>query len=862
MNPYFKVLEAKGSHLSKASLLSEEHLLNITDFGAGPSHSPIENTKAINEAIEAAATKGGTVVVPQGRYSVYTMRLQSHVNLFLEEGAILQAAKTEIRHSYETQEGEGGNYDEPEVSLYVGLQDHGHSYFANSMFYGADLENVMIYGKGLLDGTRLKENGERDNVLLGGDPLEPLRRDQAGHQGEWFGNKMIALVRCKNVVLADFSILGGGHFAILATCIDQLLIQDLLVDTTRDALDVDCCQNVTVVRSTFNSLTDDAIVLKASFGGGIFMPIKNVLVEDCMVCGYDMGSVLDGSFSTDKLVATDRCGPTARVKLGTESTCGYEQVTVRRIQFRRSRGFALEAVDGSDLKHILFEDSVMEDVSSSPIFIKAGDRGRFPVTGKSKHCDFPWKEGEPCVRLDQQGWVLPDLEEYATYPVRRYTPSYRRNQKVTVDGLSFFDIVNEQEPFRLNPENCTEEMSMEEKRLRGNGVGSDHIARVSHIHIRNIQVKNADPRYPIELMGLMDSPLENVLLENLQVEYRGGLGMKEAVEQRQVNSNWEYRYNGKSERTVQSLPWLVNTFFLKHEGLLPRVQWDPTENKWEDAPFLVPELPEVYPEPSNWGILPAYGLYARHVKGLYLENIVIGYQVEDGRHPVVLDDIEGGRLSRLQLDAAKGVEEVVLVKNHCKRPTHLEYLPDQPYQLTEVKDVVIEDSLSLKRVELFAPAPGTPRDNLYSYPTVATAETEYRFALDTEDYPLPETVYRPFFHPIRDQEVVFGEELVFEIVARQPAYEVSSMETSGMIYNEAAAGKEVSLEGSKEAMSLQVKGLPEGASCKVEDFVPGQGLIFRWKPTKEQVRELPYEVTFLAVDKIAPVRKTLKIKVM
>ena len=64
--------------------------------------------------------------------------------------------------------------------------------------------------------------------------------------------------------------------------VENMLVEDVLVDTTRDALDVDCCQNVTIRNSTFNSLTDDALVMKASYGAGKFMPLKNVLIEDCL----------------------------------------------------------------------------------------------------------------------------------------------------------------------------------------------------------------------------------------------------------------------------------------------------------------------------------------------------------------------------------------------------------------------------------------------------------------------------------------------------------------------------------------------------------------------------------------------------
>ena len=72
---------------------------------------------------------------------------------------------------------------------------------------------------------------------------------------------------------------------------------------------------------------------------------------------------------------------------------------------------------------------------------------------------------------------------------------------------------------------------------------------------------------------------------------------------------------------------------LKDEGLLPRADWNEEKCCWEDSPYNVPELPAVYPEPSNWGILPAYGLYARHIDGLKLdeyEEPLPGEKIEEG----------------------------------------------------------------------------------------------------------------------------------------------------------------------------------------------------------------------------------------
>ena len=280
------VKTATGASLLAADL-EKTQKYDITAYGAVSGGDPVKNTEAVNQAFaQAAQNGGGTVSVPAGDYKVYTIRLRSGVNLCLEKGCVLRAAKTDIRHSYEKQEGEGGNYDKPEVNLYAGIQDHGHTYYANSMIYGADISDVMIYGEGLIDGSCF-EDGFRSYVLLGGDPKMPKLRNEpgVGSDGEWFGNKAISLLRCKNVVLKGFKLVIGGHFAIIAQGVENMLVEDVLVDTTRDALDVDCCQNVTIRNSTFNSLTDDALVMKASYGAGKFMPLKNVLIEDCRVCG-------------------------------------------------------------------------------------------------------------------------------------------------------------------------------------------------------------------------------------------------------------------------------------------------------------------------------------------------------------------------------------------------------------------------------------------------------------------------------------------------------------------------------------------------------------------------------------------------
>lgn len=875
---YTKIKEATGASI-RPSHLKKELCFPITNFGAVPDGSPKENTTAFNEAIrKAAAVGGGTVVVPKGTFLTYTIFLQSNVNLYLEEGAVVAAAKTEIKNAHDPQTGECGNYGEPEVNPYVGLQDHGHSYFANSLIYGADLENIMIYGKGLFTGGRLdSETGILEYVLQGGDPFEPLNRQEKGHRGAWFGNKGIALVRCKNIVFEDFSITIGGHFAIITEGCENLYVNNVLVDTTRDAFDIDCCKNVTVLHTTCNSLTDDGLCLKASFGAGIFMPTENVLIEDCIVSGYDAGSVYAGKYTRDKLVAEDRCGPTGRVKFGTESTCGYHQVTIRRVTFDRSRGFAMEAVDCSSLTDVIFEDCVLDNVSSSPIFLRAGDRGRFPVTGIHKEEAFPQKED---VRLDNANWVLPNLPQYHSYPPKRYTPHYNRTRTVTVDGCSFFEIIDEADPAACNPVNLTDDIAKKDCPLYANAVGSSELAAVENVCIRNVKITNADPRYPILLMGMTDSHLKNIVLENIEVEYRGGLTMEHAVEQRQLNTDWKFSQFHAKEH-VQSLPWLVNTFFLKNEGLLPRVDFCPDLNSWKQDPYNIPELPEVYPEPSNWGILPAYGLFVKHVDNLTLKNIKISCKVPDYRHVCVFDDAKDILIDGLEADCSTELAPIVKLTDTYRRHTNAENVPEQPYFTTTVEHLELTRPLVLHRFQqncglsapksedtmiadadaavacsgdiaeilISAPAPGTPSDSLYPYPTVPCSTTGYQYAVATDDYPLPLTVHRPFIQPVGVQHCKVSEAFSLQLTVRNPATDISEEAYTGIIYNEAPKRLHYSVKGSNVTLHLSCEGLPDGAV-----FLPDRQL-FQWTPAVTQIGE--HIVSFFVNDGILPEKLTV-----
>jgi hypothetical protein len=221
---------------------------------------------------------------------------------------------------------------------------------------------VTLEGEGLIDGT---------DVLTRGEP-------KRGYTGPTTANKALALRDCHHVVIRGLRFLKCGHFALLLTGVDDLLIDAVTCDTNRDGFDIDCCERVTVRNCRVNTMNDDAIVLKCSYALGCEKPTEHVLIEDCEVSGYDIITLMDGTRTTHTEKAPDGDGPTGRIKLGTESNGGFRHITIRQCTFNHCRGLALETVDGAEMKDIRVSHLTMNDICNSPIYIRLGDRMRAP----------------------------------------------------------------------------------------------------------------------------------------------------------------------------------------------------------------------------------------------------------------------------------------------------------------------------------------------------------------------------------------------------------------------------------------------------------------------------------------------------
>lgn len=333
--------------------------IDVRDFGAKGDGTTIDSP-AINKAIEHAASRGGgTVWFPAGTWASYTIRLKSNITLHLDNGATILAAPA-------PQDGRGG-YDlaEPMDPAISSFQDYGHSHWANSLIWGEGLHDIAITGQGLIWGKGLGRGDGKDNWLK--DPTGPGT-----------ANKAIALKNCRNVTLCDFKILEGGWFALLATGVDNLTIDNLLVDTNRDGFDIDCCKNVRVSNCTVNSPWDDAICPKSSYALGEPRVTENLTIVNCLVTGnYQVGSVLDGSWKKmPPEFAKDIHG---RIKFGTETNGGFRNITIANCIFEDSRGLAFQTVDGGMVEDVAVSNLTMRGIINAPFFLRLGKRMRGPA---------------------------------------------------------------------------------------------------------------------------------------------------------------------------------------------------------------------------------------------------------------------------------------------------------------------------------------------------------------------------------------------------------------------------------------------------------------------------------------------------
>jgi hypothetical protein len=106
------------------------------------------------------------------------------------------------------------------------------------------------------------------------------------------------------------------------------------------------------------------------------------------------------------------------------------------------------------------------------------------------------------------------------------------------------------------------------------------------------------------ISGLPGHPIENLTLSNIRIRFRGG---------------------GTAEQAVRRIP----------------------------------EEPTKYPELDMFGVLPAYGLFCRHVENLRLERVDLGFDKQDHRPSIVCQDVTDLSIVDLRTESTPSTQALV-----------------------------------------------------------------------------------------------------------------------------------------------------------------------------------------------------------
>jgi polygalacturonase len=449
---------------------------NVRRYGAKGDGKALDHI-SINKAIEACAKAGGgTVQLPAGKYLCGSIRLKSNINLYLDAGAVIVGAPQEMNA-----------YDASEPFPFAAFQDGGHTYFHNSLIWGENLVNVSITGTGMIDGGGLVRDDGPQNyingyVYLSKKKVEPYPGPLPDISTVRLGNKAIALKLCRNVLIRDITIFHGGHFAILATGVDGLTIDNVTIDTNRDGIDIDCCRNVTVSNCRINSPTDDALCPKSSYALGRNIITENLTITNCQVSGFKEGTLLDGTMQP----APDGNG-NGRIKLGTEANGGFRNITISNCTFRSCRGLALEQVDGGIMENITISNIAMFDVPIYAIYITTGRRNRGPNVTTNSSAKNILISNVVATGVDQKNGII-------------------------ITGI-------EEQPI--------ENLRLENIRLVLNGGGTKEQAKATYIELDTAypEPRGITPSYGIFARHVNDLELANIRLTSLKPDERPAISL-------------------------------------------------------------------------------------------------------------------------------------------------------------------------------------------------------------------------------------------------------------------------------------------------------------------------------------------------
>ena len=290
------------------------HDHNILDFGASVTGSALDNANAIQSAINCAAEAGGgTVIIPAGRYLTASLRLYSHVRLYVSAGAVLLGSE-----NYDHYEFSSVAY--PSVDM-IGIPYAAENAYWCAMIYAENAEDIEICGTGTIDGQGM------DHQYFPNPDDPHLRRPL-----------MLFFDRCSNIRVSGVTLKDPAVYAFFGSRSNTIILENLRVFSMQtengDGLDFNGCSDV-IIRGCIVASGDDAISLKTTYPD---IPCRNILISNCILravwSGFRMGTESSGDMKdiilSDCIIEDCSDG----IKIQDCSTGLYENIRIHGISMR------------------------------------------------------------------------------------------------------------------------------------------------------------------------------------------------------------------------------------------------------------------------------------------------------------------------------------------------------------------------------------------------------------------------------------------------------------------------------------------------------------------------------------------------
>ena len=281
----------------------------ITDFGASVRATAARNQKAINRAIATCSRQGGgRVVVPRGEWLTGAIRLQSRVNLVVEEGATLKFAFDPALYPLVKTSWEGlecWNYS-PCIYAYqatdVGLTGRGTVDGNGSRDTWWPMCGAAKYGFVAGQTKEAQSLGARAQLLKMAEDGVPADERRFG-MGRGLRPQLVNFNACDGILVEGLTLANSPFWVIHPLLSTNITVDGVTVTNdgpNGDGCDPEACSNVLIQNCTFDT-GDDCIAIKSGRNndGRLWnRPSENIIIRHCKMKDGHGGVVIGSEISS------------------------------------------------------------------------------------------------------------------------------------------------------------------------------------------------------------------------------------------------------------------------------------------------------------------------------------------------------------------------------------------------------------------------------------------------------------------------------------------------------------------------------------------------------------------------------------